>query len=385
MNPDLPSRLLGGLAPSRFMQRHWQRKPLLIRGAFENFRPPLSIAQVKRLARRDDVESRLVWREQGAWQMECGPFGRLPPAREPEWTLLVQGVNLHDDAAAGLMAQFRFIPDARLDDVMISIASDRGGVGPHFDSYDVFLLQASGRRRWRIGRQRELDLDPDAPLKILRRFEPTEEFVLEAGDMLYLPPAYAHDGIAEGDGCMTISIGFRSPSRAELARGMLECAAESLSGKLPAALRGHYGDAGQPAVRQPAALPETMVEAALSAVSSVKFDAALATRYLGCWLTEPKPEVVFDAADPAALPDLETDWPASGELALDRRTLMIHRGRMLFINGEQAEVDATPALRELADQRRLACAAPPRAGSGERAALQAWLEAGWLHWIDSPR
>ncbi|GAA0499699.1 cupin domain-containing protein [Pigmentiphaga sp. GD03639] len=379
MTPDLPTRLLGGLSPSRFMQRHWQRKPLLIRGAFENFRPPLSIAQVKRLARRDDVESRLVWREQGAWQMEHGPFGRLPSAREPEWTLLVQGVNLHDDAAANLMAQFRFIPDARLDDVMISVATDRGGVGPHFDSYDVFLLQASGRRRWRIGRQRDLELDPDAPLKVLRRFEPTEEFVLEAGDMLYLPPAYAHDGIAEGDDCMTISIGFRSPSLAELARGMLEFASESLTERLPSALRGHYKDAGQPAARQPAALPEAMVEAALAAVSAVKFDAALAARYLGRWLTEPKPEVVFDAPDPATLPDLEADWPSSGELVLDRRTLMIHRGRMLFINGEKAEVDATPALRGLADLRRLACVSA-KPDDGERAALQEWLEAGWLRY-----
>ena len=380
MNPDLPTRLLGGLSPSQFMQRHWQRKPLLIRGAFENFRPPLSIAQVKRLARQDEVESRLVWREQGAWQMERGPFGRLPPAREPEWTLLVQGVNLHDDAAADLMTRFRFIPDARLDDVMISIATDRGGVGPHFDSYDVFLLQASGRRRWRIGRQRDLELDPDAPLKVLRHFEPTEGFVLEAGDMLYLPPDYAHDGIAEGDDCMTISIGFRSPSLAELARGMLEFASESLTERLPSALRGHYKDAGQPAVRQPAALPEAMVEAALAAVSAVKFDAALAARHLGRWLTEPKPEVVFDTPDPATLPDLETDWPPSGELVLDRRTLMIHRGRMLFINGERAEVDATPALRGLADLRRLPCG-PAEPDDDERAALQEWLEAGWLRYI----
>ncbi|OVZ64222.1 cupin [Pigmentiphaga sp. NML080357] len=382
MAPDTPTRLLDGLTPAQFMQRHWQRKPLLIRGAFERFRPPLTIAQVKRLARRDDVESRLVWREAGQWQMERGPFSRLPPAREPEWSLLVQGVNLHDDAAAELMAQFRFVPDARLDDVMISIATDRGGVGPHFDSYDVFLLQGSGRRRWRIGRQRDLDLDPDAPLKILRRFEPTEEFVLEAGDMLYLPPAYAHDGIAEGDDCMTISIGFRSPSLGELARGMLEFASESLSERAPAALRGHYRDAGQPAVDRPAALPEDLVQAALAAASAVKFDAQMAARYLGCWLTEPKPEVVFEPADPDTVPDLERNWPATGALVLDRRTQMIYRDKMLFVNGEMAPVAAGGALRALADERRLACGArgPARLRDGERAALQEWLEAGWLHY-----
>jgi len=383
MNPHTPARLLGGLTPAQFMQRHWQRKPLLIRGAFERFQPPLTIPQVKRLARRDDVESRLVWRESGRWHMERGPFSRLPPAREPGWTLLVQGVNLHDDGAAALMSQFRFVPDARLDDLMISIATDQGGVGPHFDSYDVFLLQGSGRRRWRIGKQRNLELDPEAPLKILQRFDPAEEFVLEAGDMLYLPPAYAHDGIAEGDDCMTLSIGFRSPSLEELARGMLEFASDSLAERPPAALRGHYRDPGQPAVDRPAALPESMVEAALAAVSAVKFDPQLASRYLGCWLTEPKPEVVFEPANPDALPDLEHNWPAAGVLALDRRTQMIYRGKLLFINGEVAPVPAGAALRTLADDRRLPCDAPAsaRLKDEERATLQEWLEAGWVHYL----
>nr|MBF0682638.1 cupin domain-containing protein [Pseudomonas sp.] len=228
MKLDSPTPLLGGLSPAAFMKRHWQRKPLLIRQALPGFVPPMKLAEVRRLARRDDVESRLIWREHDAWQMEQGPFARLPAARQSEWTLLVQGVDLHDDATAALMHRFRFVPDARLDDVMISIAGDGGGVGPHFDSYDVFLLQAAGQRRWRIGQQKDLSLDPDAPLKILSHFQPEEEFVLEPGDMLYLPPQVAHDGIAQGPGCMTISIGFRSPSRAELARGMLETAADTL-------------------------------------------------------------------------------------------------------------------------------------------------------------
>ncbi|VCU70711.1 50S ribosomal protein L16 arginine hydroxylase [Pigmentiphaga humi] len=379
MNPDTPTSLLGGLTPSQFMQRHWQRKPLLIRRAFEGFRPPLSIAEVKRLARRDDVESRLVWREQGQWQMEQGPFARLPPARDPEWSLLVQGVNLHADAAADLMAQFRFIPDARLDDVMISIATDRGGVGPHFDSYDVFLLQGAGRRRWRIGKQKNLDLDPDAPLKILRTFEPTEEFVLEPGDMLYLPPAYAHDGIAEGE-CMTISIGFRSPSLLELARGMLESASDELGQQAPAALRGHYRDAGQPAARHPAELPASLIDSALAAVAAVRHDRAAAARYLGCWLTEPKPEVVFEPADPATLPWLAEGGPQTGSLCLDRRTQMIYRDRLLFINGELAPVPASASLRRLADSRRLACGPGARLSIDEKSLLDEWLEAGWIHW-----
>ncbi|GAA4332012.1 cupin domain-containing protein [Pigmentiphaga soli] len=379
MDPHRPTALLGGLSPAEFMRRHWQRKPLLIRQAFAGFRPPLSIAETRRLARRDDVESRLVWREQGRWQMEQGPFGRLPPAREPGWTLLVQGVNLHSDAAADLMQAFRFVPDARLDDVMISIATDGGGVGPHFDSYDVFLLQGVGRRRWRIGRQKNLALRPDAPLKILADFEPSAEYVLEPGDMLYLPPAYAHDGVAEGD-CMTISIGFRSPSLAELARGMLETAADGLASP-PPALRGHYRDPGQPAVDAPAALPPALVERAVQAAAAVRLDARLASRFLGCWLTEPKPQVFFDP--PAGdTPDLAEAWPPAGRLALDRRTQMLYRDKALYINGEEPPVAASRFWKALADRRRLDCRDPLCAELTlqDRGLLAEWLAAGWMHY-----
>ncbi len=140
MNIDRPLPLLGGLTPQEFMTRYWQREPLLIRQAIPHYVPSLSIADLRELARREEVESRLIWREDEQWNMKTGPFRRLPPARQPGWTLLCQSVDLHDDATAALMRQFRFISDARLDDAMISIASDTGGVGPHFDSYDVFLL-----------------------------------------------------------------------------------------------------------------------------------------------------------------------------------------------------------------------------------------------------
>src|SRR5205823_11365489 len=134
----------------------------------------------------------------GRWQFRRGPFARraLPALSQPRWTLLVQGLDLHDDRAHALMQRFGFVPQARLDDLMASYATDGGGVGPHFDSYDVFLLQAQGRRRWSIGRQRDLRLQPDVPLKILAQFEPEQTFILEPGDMLYLPPRYAHDGVA---------------------------------------------------------------------------------------------------------------------------------------------------------------------------------------------
>ncbi|ANN66073.1 cupin domain-containing protein [Bordetella bronchialis] len=392
-HPDQPLDLLGGRTPAAFMKAYWQRKPLLIRQAIPGFKPPLSIAEIKRMARQDEVASRLIWREEGQWNMEHGPFARLPKASAPDWTLLVQSVDLHHDAAAELMHRFRFIPDARLDDVMISIATDGGGVGPHFDSYDVFLLQAVGRREWRIGRQRDLSLEPDLPLKILRRFEPETTYVLEPGDMLYLPPQVAHDGIAQGD-CMTISIGFRAPDQATLARGMLEAAAEQVLARagqpsgpygepaLPGPrLDGRYRDPGLAPTANPAQLPEKLTAAALAAVGRVRFDEALAHRFLGCWLTEPGATAVFDAPTEDG-PDLVADWPVAGLLRLDRRSRMLYRGRQLFINGETAAVSASAPLRRLADARSLACD-DPLAGKlteEEKACLMQWLDDGWLRY-----
>lgn len=393
MNLDHALPLLGGLSPAAFMRRYWQRKPLLIRQAIGNFKPPLSIAAIRKLARNDAVESRLIWRENGEWNMENGPFARLPKANEPNWSLLIQSTDVHSDAAAELMQQFRFIPDARLDDVMISIASDGGGVGPHFDSYDVFLLQASGKRRWRYGRQKDLSLEPDLPLKILSNFQPEEEHILEPGDMLYLPPQAAHDGVALGDDCMTISIGFRTPSQAALARGLLEAAADQVMARvglmggpygepaLPGVkLDAMYRDPGQAATNNPAALPDALIEACLATLDKLRFDDALASRFLGCWLSEPNNLSIFDSPDASI--DLENDWPAQGKLVLDRRTRMLYRQRQLFINGETAMTHAQPALCVLADARELDCADPlcKRLSEEARACLADWLDSGWLHY-----
>ena len=225
-----PLPLLGGLTPREFMQRHWQRRPLLVRGAISGFEPPVSRTDLFALAARDDVESRLVLDTgRSGWSLTHGPIARsaLPPLRRPGWTLLVQGVDLHDDGAHALLNEFRFVPDARLDDLMISLASDGGGVGAHVDSYDVFLLQASGRRRWRIAHEFDTALDARAPLKVLRRFVAEQEYVLEPGDLLYLPPNWAHEGVAVGGNCMTCSIGMRAPRRDALAAEIVQRMAES--------------------------------------------------------------------------------------------------------------------------------------------------------------
>jgi 50S ribosomal protein L16 3-hydroxylase len=388
---DRPTPLLGGLTPQEFMRDYWQKKPLLVRQAIPDFRPPVTIRDVQTLARREEVESRLITHGERGWSLKRGPFRRLPPAAQPNWTLLVQSVDLHDDASAALMRQFRFISDARLDDLMISIATDGGGVGPHFDSYDVFLLQGHGRRRWRTGRQADRALVPGLPLKILADFQPDADDILEPGDMLYLPPHVCHDGVAIGNDCMTLSIGFRVPSQATLARGLLEAAADQVSAQHlgDPGLYGHpclpgpdlatlYTDAGAPATRTPAALPDSLVRATLDTLSRIRLDQAVAARFLGQWLTSLPDSALFDPADePLAL---SAGVPASGRLVLDRCTRLMYCDRQVFINGEVAPLAAEPGLETLADRRALEADAVRRLAPETLALLDEWLAEGWLHW-----
>ena len=362
--------LLGGLSAAQFMRSHWQKKPLLVRQAIPGFVPPVARAALFDLAAQDGVESRLVQQVDDVWTLQSGPFNRraLPPLKRPHWTLLVQGVDLHSDPVHALMQQFRFVPDARLDDVMISYASDGGGVGPHFDSYDVFLLQAHGQRRWRIGRQKDLSLRDDVPLKILSHFEPEEEYVLEPGDMLYLPPRWAHDGIAQGE-CMTYSVGFRVPERTDLAQELLVRLADEDDGATAALL---YRDAKQPAVAQPAEIPATLQEFARDALQRALAQPRALERALGEYLTEPKSNVWFEPGPEGVL--LE-------QVVLDRRTRMMYDADHVFINGESyraAGRDAT-LMRQLADQRTLGPRDLARASDGALELLSSWCDAGWMH------
>jgi len=244
--------LLGDITPAQFLRDYWHKKPLLIRQAVPGFKALFDFKALAELATLDHVESRLVSHADGHWNMQQGPLTSLPSLKQKEWTLLVQGANLHSAKADALLRQFRFLPDARLDDLMVSFATDGGGVGPHFDSYDVFLLQGQGKRHWRIGAQKDLSLIDGLPLKILSNFTPDEEFTLEPGDMLYLPPHYAHDGVAIGD-CQTYSIGFRSPSFQELGEAFLQFMAESID------LPGIYSDPDLKASGKPAEIPREML------------------------------------------------------------------------------------------------------------------------------
>ncbi|MBL8383496.1 MAG: cupin domain-containing protein [Burkholderiales bacterium] len=375
--PSDISQLLGGYSADRFLARYWHKRPLLVRRAIPGFRPLLTRAQLFALAGRDDVESRLVSRVRGRFRLEHGPFAAraLRRGTAPPWTLLVQGVNLHHAGADALLQRFGFVPSARLDDLMISWATDGGGVGPHFDSYDVFLLQAHGRRRWRISTQRDRALVPGAPLRILRDFRPGEEWVLEPGDMLYLPPGCAHDGVALGE-CMTYSIGFRAPSAQELTRGYLEHLADHLQRP------GMYADPDLRATRAPARVPERYVERAMRLIGTLRPTRESVAAFLGAYLSEPKASVFFDPpAAPLARARFARAAAARG-VRLDPRTRMLHRGRALYVNGDTFADAASPALTALADARRLAPG--PLPAGRDLDLLYAWYTHGWLHPGASP-
>jgi len=366
-------QLLGGLSAKKFLSQFWQKKPLLVRDAISDFKGVVQAPELFALSLRDDIESRLVSRRRGAWQMQQGPFSRTQFARLPKsgWTLLVQGLNLELPEADALLRRFRFLPYARLDDVMVSYAVRGGGVGPHFDSYDVFLLQGPGRRRWSVGKEREPELDPKAPLRILRNFRPEKEWLLEPGDMLYLPPGWAHDGVAL-EPCFTYSIGFRAPSHREVAREFLAFLQERV------AFDGLYADRGAGPARRAAEVPKRMVQHAAVVAGRIRWRTRDVARFLGEYLSAPKPHVVFSRPrSPLSLVRFAALCRVRG-LRLDLRTRLLFREREFYVNGERL---APPerlrrVLARLADERAL----PPR----ERLAqpllrlLHPWYLAGWL-------
>ncbi|WP_193727625.1 cupin domain-containing protein [Paraburkholderia franconis] len=381
-SPDQPTPLLGNLTPSQFMRRYWQKKPLLIRQAIPDIVAPLARDELFELADQDDVESRLITHFRNKWQLEHGPFAadELPSVKQRAWTLLVQGVDLHNDRGRALLDRFRFVPDARLDDLMISYATDGGGVGPHFDSYDVFLLQVHGRRRWRIGAQRDLSLQPGLPLKVLQHFEPEEEWVLEPGDMLYLPPHIAHDGVAQGE-CMTCSIGFRAPSTSELAAQFLYYLAER--GEAHASPNGSalYRDPQQPAVERPAQLPPALVDRVGAILARVDWSDKDVSSFLGTYLSEPKPSVVFDPPE-RPLDEARFVRRAMKEgVRLDRKTVLLYDNRSYYLNGEESRLAGVKNwVIELADNRSLSAkrfvTLSPQ--SSMTALLHEWYRAGWI-------
>ena len=341
--------LLGGLTPAAFVARHWHKSPLLVRDAMAQSEEVVSRDELVDLAARDDVASRLIRRSADGYTLEHGPFRRGRLARLPrrDVTLLVQGVNLHSRAADALLRRFAFIPHARLDDLMVSYAAPGGGVGPHVDSYDVFLLQATGRRRWRYGRQDDLSLREGLPLKILQTFDPSDDATLRPGDMLYLPPHIAHDGIAV-DECMTCSIGFRAPLYQEVVEACLDDLRDTL------VVEGRYADPDLRATKRPGRIDASMQRRLVAAIDRVRIDGAATKRFVGRFLTEPKPDVVF-TPPPRPSRGRFARAGARGGIRLDPRTLLLYDATHFYLNG----VDATladahrSAVQQLADSRML--------------------------------
>ena len=360
-NQSLP--LLNKLTPAQFLAEYWQKKPLLIRQAIPNFKSFLTPHELMDLAIDEDAQARLIINKNSKWQVKSNPlverdFDKLPQTTTGKlfWTILVQNVNHHLPQAHDLLQQFSFIPHARLDDLMISYAPKGSGIGAHVDSYDVFLLQGAGQRKWQISNQNDLSLQEDAPLKLLKNFTPEQEWILEAGDMLYLPPHIAHCGISESDDCMTYSIGFRAPSYAELAHEFLSYLQDKLSDN--AGLTGRYTDPDLTAAENAGEISNALQANIYAALQSITWKNGDVADFLGRYLTEPKTHVYFDAPDEISLA-VFTKKLAKNNVYLSLKSQLLFNQNAFYLNGEKLLVPAeiTACMRELADKRCLNCIA----------------------------
>jgi 50S ribosomal protein L16 3-hydroxylase len=373
MFSQVMSTLLGGLKPADFLAQYWHKRPLLVPGAVPDFSGLLSPAELKMLSADEDVESRLVSCSDHTWKLEHGPFSasRFRKLPKQNWTLLVQSVNHHLASGGELLDRFNFIPHARLDDLMVSYARPGGGVGPHFDSYDVFLLQGQGHRRWRISAQKNLDLIEGLPLKILEHFTPEQEYVLGPGDMLYLPPHYAHDGVAE-DECMTYSIGFRAPSAQEIAQGFLDFMRDRIE------LTGQYADPDLTLQKHSAEISFDMLEKFGGMISHIQWNNNDIAEFVGEYLSEPKPHVYFSPPTKPLGRKAFEQVSGSRGMHLNGKTRLLFANRRFFINGEMflATGQEARVLKQLADRRRL----PPQSVLNDDLVdlFFQWYRAGWL-------
>lgn len=395
-----------GMPPARFLRDYWQKRPLLIRGAFAGLRNPVAPDDLAGLACEELALSRIVVHDprRDRWTLRNGPFAESDFASLPQthWTLLVQDVDKWDADAAALLPSFAFLPGWRIDDVMISYAEDGGSVGAHVDQYDVFLLQGLGRRRWQISidAAASTEFRDDAELKLLRRFEPTHEWILDPGDLLYLPPGVPHHGVALGP-CMTYSIGMRAPSQAELLVDFAETLAESLpeDARLadpdlaPARGDGEIDDAA--IARVAAAMPWLRLDPGAGAKKRAGDDGrpgtveaavlrawfgGFITRYRSAQTAAPNPRPLSDAAFAQAIqrgarvrrnPWSRCAWMRAG------------RGAQLFVAGQRYDCSVAFA-RLVCTHAEFACADVPEA-AGDRAALRALIDAGHLAILRSGR
>ncbi len=287
MNNTNNERLLGGISTKQFLQEYWQKKPLLIRGALPNYQSPIDAAELAGLACEEEVESRIVLEKGGdePWQLRCGPFVENDFTQLPDshWTLLLQEANKHIPELTPLLEKFNFIPSWLFDDIMISYAPDQGTVGPHFDRYDVFLLQVEGEKRWQISTQPVADdnyLD-EVQLRIMKQFNAEADWLLKPGDMLYLPPGVAHHGVAMGDS-LTFSIGYRALSQSEIFSSFSDYVLEHID------TRNHYSDAKLTAQNNSGEISQQTISNITDLLKEMPLDNESVTKWFGQFITEPR-------------------------------------------------------------------------------------------------
>lgn len=362
----------GGMPASEFLREYWQKKPLLIRQAFTSFSGLLNKQQLIDLACHPDAQSKLIQLTSPTPTVSHGPFRKKDFSKlGGKWTVLVQDVNHFLASAYELLQAFNFVPHARLDDLMVSYATDGAGVGPHVDSYDVFLLQGSGQRLWQIAEHADVSVVPNSPLPILKHFKPQQQWLLEPGDMLYLPPQCAHNGIAVGDS-MTYSIGFRAPDHQHFAYEFLNFITDHLE------LEGIYTDADLTLNKQPALISKTMLNKMTAVIHKIRFDKKDIEGFVGHYLTEPKAHVFFDPpASPLSQKAFVKKIQQEG-ISLALKTQMLFTKDAFYINGEAfiCNTALQPSLQQLANQRQITLHQPLDADIID--ILYEWYLAGYL-------
>jgi 50S ribosomal protein L16 3-hydroxylase len=373
--------LLGGMTPATFLRDHWQKRPLLVRQALPGFRGIVDRDAFLALATREDATSRLILqhprKKRGRWERHDGPFGGLDASMLPRshWTLLVHGLESLVLGGWELLRHFDFIPSARVDDLMVSFATDGGGVGPHDDRYDVFLLQGAGKRRWQVSAQKHRAVDPEAAIRVLADFRAEAEWLLEPGDMLYLPPGVAHFGVAEGD-CFTYSIGFLAPSHRSLVEEFLGYLGATLGAGVPEDRL--YEDPGLRPAKDPLQIGDAMVDQVADVLRTIRWERAHVEEFLGRFLTRPRPQARFAAPARPMSEDAfarKLRGPGASRILLALPTRGLVRGQRLFLNGEAHTVSRATLARFATLVKERALPLPLR---GVDAATLALLHAAYV-------
>jgi 50S ribosomal protein L16 3-hydroxylase len=357
MRLDRKNHILGKISVDVFLKKYWQKKPLLIRDAIKNFKSPITEKDLFRIAQNENVISRLIKFKRDIWQVKYGPFKKsdLPKKINTSWTMLVQNINHHVPFAESFLNLFKFIPYARLDDLMVSFATKKGSVGPHFDSYDVFLFQAKGEREWKISEQKKFSLDKKSAIKIITNFKAKNTWVLKPGDLLYLPPNVGHWGISQSNDCLTYSIGFRAPGTFEIQSKFLDFIQDNLI----TIKNDLYKDPNLNLQKNPAEINSNMMKKIHHIINRLRWNTNSINTFIGQLLTEPIEGAIFETSKSMTLEIFKKDLVRK-PLKLNPKTRMLFIKNNFYINGEIIETDKKSImyLKQLANDREVSIKSP---------------------------